>query len=141
MAIALVVSMDRPMQLDATLQSFARHCRDAESVRVKVIYKATTSRMLSLYRRLMQEHPAVDFIREGNYRSDTLTLVREADYVMFVVDDTVFVRDFSMMEIVDKLRREPQMLGFSLRLGRNTTHCYTMNKPQRLPAFQKTAAG
>ena len=137
----LVVSKDRPLQLDGTLRSWKRHCRDAGSIAVKVLYKASTSRLLSLYRRLMQEYPEVDFVREGDFRRDLLLLLRGQDYVLFVVDDTVFIRDFTMADVAGTLHRRPEVLGFSLRLGRNTTYCYSMNHAQQLPDFEPLEGG
>lgn len=134
----VVFSKDRPLQVDAALTSWKRHCRDAASTEINVIYKASTSRMLSLYRRLMQEHPDVNFIREGDFRRDVLVLARSREYIFYAVDDTVFVRDFEMAEIAAALKANPDALGFSLRLGTNTNYCYTLNRPQKLPEFEKS---
>jgi hypothetical protein len=38
--------------------------------------------------------------------------------------------------VVEGLSAHPQALGFSLRLGRNTTCSYSFERPQRLPQFQ-----
>jgi glycosyltransferase involved in cell wall biosynthesis len=139
--IVLFFSKDRPLQLDAALRSWQRHCRDAESAAVKVLYKASTSRMLSFYRRLMQEHPEVDFVREGDFRRDVLVLLAQQDYVVFVVDDSIFVRDFSLAGMTSALGRHPEAIGFSLRLGRNTTYCYMTDQAQSLPVFEAGAEG
>lgn len=132
----LVFSKDRPLQLDGTLRSWKRHCRDAESTSALVLYKASTSRMLSLYRRLTQEYPEVDFVRETDFRRDLLQLLRGRSDVLFLVDDTMFVHDFAMADIVGVLDRNPNLLGFSLRLGRNTTYCYSMSHAQQVPVFE-----
>jgi glycosyltransferase involved in cell wall biosynthesis len=137
--ILVIFSKDRPLQLDATLASFRRHCLDAETAQVAVLYKAVGSRMLSLYRQVAREHPTVDFVREGDFRRDLLLLLRGHDQVGFVVDDTVFVRDFLLRQVVAALEAKPEALGFSLRLGRNTTYCYSLDRPQRLPEFQRAA--
>ncbi len=60
---------------------------------------------------------------------------------MFLVDDALFVRDFEISDLIDELDKNPDALGFSLRLGRNTTHCYTRNVEQRLPAFSTSSNG
>ena len=137
----IVFSKDRPLQLDAALRSWKRHCRDAASAAVTVLYKASTSRVLSLYRRLMQEHPGVDFVREQDFRRDLLVLLAQRDYVGFIVDDSIFVRDFSLTHITSALARHPGAIGFSLRLGRNTTHCYMLDRPQCPPVFETVAEG
>ncbi len=134
--ILVVFSKDRPLQLEAALSSFRRHCQDGEFVKVKVLYKADSSRMLSLYRQVAREHPAVDFVREGDFRRDLLLLLKGRDHIGFVVDDTVFVRRFSMREVVAALETNTDTLGFSLRLGGNTTYCYSLDRAQKLPEFQ-----
>lgn len=57
-------------------------------------------------------------------------------YILFLVDDNLFVRPFRLADAVSALQAHPKALGFSLRLGRNTTHCYTNNQAQALPVFQ-----
>jgi glycosyltransferase involved in cell wall biosynthesis len=138
---AIIFSKDRPLQLDAALRTWQRHCRDVGSVSVKVLYKASTPLLLSLYQRVMQEHPGVDFVPEEDFRRDLLMLLRDLDYVLFVVDDTVFVQDFTLAGIANLLHRHPEVLGFSLRLGRNTTYCYTKNHAQQLPDFEPCENG
>jgi glycosyltransferase involved in cell wall biosynthesis len=133
----VIFSKDRPLQLDATLRSLKRHCQDLASVSTKVIYAASSSRMLSLYRQLIREHPTVDFVHEQNFRRDLLLLLKGWEFVLFLVDDNVFVRDFTMAGVILALRQNPDAIGFSLRLGRNTTYCYSWDKPQKLPLFQR----
>ncbi|MBC8394796.1 MAG: hypothetical protein H8E17_19790 [Deltaproteobacteria bacterium] len=54
-------------------------------------------------------------------------------YMLFLVDDNLFVRDFCLDEITRSLQNTPDAMGFSLRLGKNVTHCYTTDLPQSLP--------
>jgi len=56
-------------------------------------------------------------------------------YVLFLVDDNLFVRDFRLRNMVQALDANPDVVGFSLRLGLNTTYCYSKNSPQGLPNF------
>lgn len=56
-------------------------------------------------------------------------------YVLFLVDDNIFVRDFRLQEVVETLEGHPDLIGFSLRLGENTTYCYSHGRPQALPPF------
>jgi glycosyltransferase involved in cell wall biosynthesis len=67
--------------------------------------------------------------------------LRGLDYVLFAVDDTVFVQDFTMADMAGTLDRRQEVLGFSLRMGRNTTYCYTMNHAQKLPEFEPLEEG
>ena len=58
-------------------------------------------------------------------------------YIVFLVDDNIFVRDFNLRDCVVVLDKCRELLGFSLRLGENTTFCYPLNSPQELPEFTK----
>lgn len=55
--------------------------------------------------------------------------------ILFLVDDNIFTRDFSLESIIQQMRECPKALGFSLRLGRNTTYCYAHSSDQALPHF------
>jgi glycosyltransferase involved in cell wall biosynthesis len=137
----LVFSKDRPLQLDGLLRSWQRHCRDAAAVPVRVLYKASSSRLLSYYRRLMADYPEVDFVREGDFRRDVLVLLRGQKHVLFAVDDTVFVRDFRLADGMAILDSDPSVLGVSLRLGHNTVSSYMARQPQKLPEFDPLPGG
>lgn len=56
-------------------------------------------------------------------------------YVLFLVDDCVFVRTFQLRAICEALSGHPEALGFSLRLGTNTSYCYMQDKTQAVPSF------
>ena len=80
-------------------------------------------------------------LREQNFRADLLKLFASYEYVLFLVDDNVFVRDFSLADVIADLRAQPDAIGFSLRLGRNTTYCYPLDKPQPIPEFETLGSG
>jgi hypothetical protein len=56
-------------------------------------------------------------------------------YVLFLVDDNIFVQPFCLFDVMGALGQQPSALGFSLRLGKNTTYCYTDGCAQALPDF------
>ena len=138
--IAIVFSKDRPLQLDATLRSFAIHCRDSDRVPVSVLYTTSSSEQQALYHRLQAEHPTVAFVHENSFKADLLRLLDSAQYVLFLVDDSIFVRGFAIGEVIAELDRHPAALGFSLRLGRNTTYCYPHARSQKTPPFRPVGA-
>ena len=63
--------------------------------------------------------------------------IPKQSFVFFLVDDSMFVRDFLLQDIIETLNRHDDMLGFSLRLGENTTYCYSLRRPQTLPEFTR----
>ncbi len=139
--VGLVFSKDRPLQLDAALASWRLHCADAADVSLTVLYATSSPWMQSLYRQVRHEHPEVRFVREMRFRDDVLAILAPAEHVLFVVDDCLFVRGFSVAAAVAALEAEPTAVGVSLRLGRNAVQSYAMHAAQAVPEFRPVTAG
>ena len=129
-------SKDRPLQLDGALRSLRLHARDHELASVSVIFSVSNPRFEAAYSKLALQNPNVEFVRERDFKRDTIAATSPSDYVMFLVDDTVFIRQFEVGRTMDALANDPRLLGFSLRLGCNTRYCYTMDRSQTLPDFK-----
>jgi len=149
----VVFSKDRALQLDATLRSFFRHCRDPEQVSLNVVYAGSSRLWLNQYRQLKLGFPGVEFFAEGDFERDVFNLIgiplsrwgrfalragvarRPANkYVLFLVDDNIFVRGFCLSDATSALRREREALGFALQGGRNLDYCYPLDIPLKFPA-------
>ncbi len=139
--VGLVFSKDRAMQLDATLHSFYVRCQDPQLVQMKVLYLATNEQLRRQYQVLQRDYPEVTFVEEKNFKEQVLTLQNNHQFVLFLVDDNLFVRDFSIQAIIDALNKYPDTLGFSLRLGWNTVYCYTQCCLQKVPPFEDIENG
>lgn len=131
----VIFSKDRPLQLEGTLASFFLHCRDSERAKVHVLYRSSTSRFSSQYDILKRTYPHVTFVQEENFRGQFLALLT-TEKALFLVDDNIFTGDFWVADVCAALDAHPAALGFSLRLGVNTTYCYPLDKQQALPPFQ-----
>lgn len=136
----VIFSKDRPLQLDAALRSLKANAPDIGTAEIRVLYAASRPAFSSLYRVLAGEHPDVRLWRESEFRTDLIDLVRDTHHVLFLVDDTLIVRPFSAMRAVQALEDDESTLGISLRLGCNTTYCYTLDKAQRLPDFEEVGS-
>jgi hypothetical protein len=79
--------------------------------------------------------------RESSFKTDLLGLVDGADAIFFLVDDTLIVGEVPLGLAVRCLDAHRDLVGFSLRLGRNTTYCYPMDSPQRRPRFSDLGDG
>ncbi|MEW6600678.1 MAG: glycosyltransferase [Nitrospirota bacterium] len=139
--VALIFSRDRAMQLDGTLRSLVLHCSDITEVDIKVLYKTSGPNHMRQYERLREEHNFAEFIAEDDFRRQVLDLIRPYQCVLFLVDDNIFVSGFSAGEMVEALKKNPDALGFSLRLGRNAGECYALNAKQGAPDFESVDAG
>ena len=164
--LTLIFSKDRPLQLQATLASFALHCREAAQTPIAVLYRASAEGFSQGYAQLREEFRnrlQIDWVEERSFRQDLLACLREppaasrwrrlldrlrlrswrpsCEQLLFLVDDNIFVRPFSLRSIIEALDQQPSAIGFSLRVGRNTTRCYSMDCAQPLPDFHPLACG
>lgn len=138
--VGVVFSADQPLRLDALLHSFRARCRDADQVRLFVLYRATTSRQRSWYRQLAREHPDANLVFERDFRRDLLLLLSGAETVMFLGDTSIFARDFASVDIVQALRRLPSALGCALGLDRSAT-ALPPGMARLLPLFKDAGPG
>lgn len=171
MILGLLFSKDRALQLDACLASFGRHVGDVSVVELVVVYSASSAKFLRQYEELARWWDGkARFVPEMLFRSRVLEILGSAgksragaesrflqaslwrkawpaasenllDCVLFLVDDTLFVRSLKLAAVQAALRAHPDALGFSLRLGRNTTHNYVLNRQQDLPTFENVGSG
>lgn len=132
---AVVFSKDRAMQLDATLRSFHLRCKDSHVVSITVLYAVSGNPHGRQYAELSQEYPEIRFLHESDFKQDLLSLVGSSAYLLFLVDDNIFVKEFVVADAANVLRAHSDVLAFSLRLGRNTVYAYAHGKYQRLPEF------
>ena len=123
------------MQLEAMLRSFQRHCRDNEVARVAVLYTTSDEHHENQYRQLQAIFENIAFVRETDFKNDLLALMSDHRFVLFLVDDNLFVADFALADAQHHLDHQPQALAFSLRLGRNITYHYMSDRPQAVPVF------
>jgi glycosyltransferase involved in cell wall biosynthesis/ADP-heptose:LPS heptosyltransferase/2-polyprenyl-3-methyl-5-hydroxy-6-metoxy-1,4-benzoquinol methylase len=138
---SLIFSKDRAMQLQATIESFNLHCRDNDTANIVVLFKASNLVHKQQYDELKKKFPVVAFVEETDFRKQVLSLIERCKYVLFLVDDNIFVKPFSLKDITAALDAEKRAIGFSLRLGKNTGYCYMLNSNQKLPAFESVHKG
>jgi len=134
--VGLIFSKDRAMQLDGVLRSFKLHCLDSEYLDLKVLYRATDELHRVQYRQLISDYTQVKFCEEADFKNDMLSLLSTYEYVLFLVDDNIFVREFCLEAAIRSLGQHPESLGFSLRLGKNITkRLYPRQKNWIIPEF------
>jgi hypothetical protein len=131
--VTIIFSKDRPMQLDLTLSTNARHCSEKNARNEIVIYKTSNNDFENAYQQVANEHPAVQFLKEDSFKDNLLECINKKRYVMFVVDDCIFTRAYSINRIASFLDICDGVLGFSLRLGKNTDVCYPIREKNDIP--------
>lgn len=131
----LVFSKDRPMQVELLLRSLHIRCQDMKAVDEfkTVLYKASTPEIDEMYKTVAKEYPLFDFVPETDFKSQVLEQLRFSKFVMFLVDDTIFIQNFTHADLYENLEDNNALLGISLRLGLNCVHCYAMNQITAAP--------
>lgn len=163
---AIIFSKDRPLQLHATLASFALHASDASEIQINVLCRASNEAYGLGYSKVAEELAGqlqINWIQEFDFKADLLACIQQpdagsrrqrlwnrltfrhprlnTDHLLFLVDDNLFIRPFCLQEIADTLNTYPDAIGFSLRVGRNTTSCYSLQCEQPSPPFQSAPPG
>jgi len=136
----IIPSKNRPLQLSLALGSLFSRCENFEMPDVNVIYKCD-SEYEDAYSNLKEEWAGVNFIKENSFRHDVMNCLEGHPYVFFVVDDCIFTHDFDLRKTTNHLDNHENVFGVSLRLGKNTTYCYTMDRPQQIPNFVANHSG
>ena len=134
----IIFSKDRALQLDGLLRSFALHCQDIELVDLNIIYTTSNQTHNQQYQQLEQEYPKYIFVKEDDFHINLLELCNGKEYLLFLVDDNIFVRPFNLQEIITALKNQPEALSFSLRLGENNNYFYMKDWSQKVPELHKT---
>lgn len=121
----IVFSRDRALQLAGLLESLFTTATDTSLLQVHVLYLNTRSE--TNYREIMTEWEprGVKFTDESRtgFEPSLRRLVFDPQTpptVLFAVDDTLFVQDFSVREAVTALQLRTSAIGFSLRNGGST---------------------
>lgn len=133
----IILSKDRPAQLDLLLRSLERN---APPERTKVLYRASTARFITGYKSVNKGRW---YLEDENYASggfeDSIRyFLRLADataqqYISFFCDDDICYRvGWQLPKTL-----EHDVLCFSLRMGDNTKIQYPSNMPQRVPLLPK----
>src|ERR1700761_8690404 len=98
----LVLSKDRPLQLDALLRSM--QAMGGGAVPCVVLYKTSSDRYRTAYADVFERHKDMhlETILEQNFKSDVINITRTKPYkrVAFLVDDQVFIEPVNVKKIL-----------------------------------------
>ena len=134
-------SKNRPLQLDLAISSNRFCCGDWDNANHYVIYKADEP-YKKAYETLIERHSDCKFIEETPQKffyTSLLELLGETEFVVFNVDDVIYTNDYFISVAVGNLYNNRKAIGFSLRLGYNTTYSYASDKEMVTPDFTNIA--
>ncbi len=135
----VIFSYDRPMQLYSFLESIKINVKNLASI--SVIYRVSNAEYEIGYELVKEIFNDVRYFKQGNepakdFKQFLLKTTFEdgvQDYFMFGVDDIIVTDEVDVSQCIDLLEKE-KAYGFFLRLGKNITSCYTINKKCGVPA-------
>ena len=111
----IVFSKNRPLQLQAYLESFYYH---APHPRLKKL--PVTAICHQVDKLLASRFPSVDWVQESTFEEAVRGTIAncQEDYILFGCDDVIWFRSWDIGSPLNALNH-PDVLGFSLRLGLN----------------------
>lgn len=133
----LLFSKDRPMQAQATLDTYAIFNQSEEVGDIDVLYDVSNEKYQMGYD-ILQERMSVhgiNFIQQKNFKEDVIQSTRNYDYILFLVDDCLFFREFKLSGSIFALQRDPSARVFSYRMGLNINYCYPVSQTQKLKSW------
>jgi len=134
--VTVIFSKDRPLQLDTTLTTYEKYSLQRNINNEFIIYKASNDRFEKAYKQVAKEHPNFKFIKETTFKLNLYECLKNKKYILFVVDDCIFTKQYSFKDICMYLDICEGTLGLSLRLGNNTKYCYPFGIENDMPYMQ-----
>jgi len=132
----LIFSKDRAAQLLVLLETLQRMCVDYVNLNIVVLYAVSNTGHSKQYDLLKSLYKNVEFKLETNFKIDVENILVETEFISLFVDDCVVTQKFTYSSTLDILEKNEDSIGFSLRLGKNTTYCYASNVNQVVPILQ-----
>lgn len=125
----LIFSFDRPIQLYALLESIKQRLTGINHI--SVLYRTSTIDFEKAYSTVKEAFPYVTFkCHEGkhDFQKVTRDIISNSKtpYMFFGVDDIIVTDECDITQCTQMLE-ETGAYCFFLRLGKNITHCYTVD--------------
>lgn len=137
---SIIFSKDRASQLHLLLSSLEKNAPGLFDL--NVLYTHSNEEFKKGYDKLIElcksNNWEVNFIKESSFKQDVMTQFDQAYlYTCFLTDDDVLFEKPDL-ETIEKSLKNDAVICFSLRLGFNTTFCYTMGQQNKLVVSQET---
>lgn len=134
----IVFSKDRAMQLHALLSSYFYYVKNFAPLKILFICSSEEHEQSYQILKSSFKNFPVDFIKETQFDIQLRKMISniKADRLFFMTDDGIFLDSF---DLHDCLLFDPRQNIFSLRLGVDFDFCYTHDRKQDVPLFEKNA--
>jgi hypothetical protein len=131
----IIFSKDRAMQLHLLLESILLNF-DVEDYKLNILYKASNDEFNRGYNIIRDLFPQFNYKKEESFKSDLLSLLHDSEYTVFFTDDDIIYKPLKITKNeINNIFTFSNANCFSLRLGLNTTNCYTMQRLNKLNKY------
>lgn len=124
----IIISQNNPVQLNLLLSSIDVNSNDIFDL--SVVYTSTNYSYNLGYEKLIKKYPKINWV-EGveDFKEKILDLLEKSksDYTCFFTDDNILFSKVKEEDLVTQLRDDKDTFCFSMRLGKNTIKCHTMD--------------
>lgn len=125
---AIVFSSDRAAQLKIFLDSVYKNA--PEVFELNVIYSYTSSEHQRGYSKILKDYKYADvnfLSQEVDFKRQVVEIIKQSQELFsFFLDDDIIYGEIKLADINSQIESDDDVACFSLRLGENTTHCYTL---------------
>lgn len=125
---AIVFSSDRAAQLKIFLDSVYKNAPGVFDL--SVIYSYTNSEHQSGYSKILEDYKYADvnfLSQEVEFKEQVVEIIKgSGELFSFFLDDDIIYREIKLADISAQIESDDDIVCFSLRLGENTTNCYTL---------------
>ena len=140
MVNVIIFSKDRACQLDLLIRSLQKHWKI--SANFNILYTYSMEEFKRGYDKLRGTCNSGNFYLEKYFKRDLAKLLQsDCKYTMFLTDDIVFTKDFTIDPVFNKFRKrlvaKNDVGCFSLRLGKNIAYSYPLDKKIKVPMTTK----
>jgi hypothetical protein len=142
----LIFSKDRPLQLQAFLESVDTYITGLQ--KIAVLCHTKNDRFYVAYKKLEATFPKIQFVYQSrnNPRQDFLPLLKEifnsmsSPYFTFGVDDTI-VTDHIDLPLCINMMEQTNSYAFYPYMGQDITRCYMTNTQKLPPPLEDVGKG
>lgn len=123
----IVFSRERASQLKLFLDSVNKYASGVFDL--NVLYTCIGEKHQEAYKKIINNslYEGVNFINADEFKEQTISLLKtKSKYSCFFLDDDILYKEVKFSDIDEQISSDDDIVCFSLRLGENTTKCYTL---------------
>ena len=125
---SILFTKDNAAQLKVFLDSVEKNAKNIFDLNIIISY--TNDEYKKGYEKIIcdNKYNGIKFIySKSDYKKDVIEIIKNSnDYFTFFLDDDVIYDKINIIDIINSIQEDDDVVCFSLRLGKNTTKCYTL---------------